>query len=106
MQFLSDVFWRRWRQEYLPLLLGRQKWVTERRSHCVGDLVLVVDQLLTRNLWCLGRIISVGSDSEGIVRRADVKVSRCKIGKHLKIGSMILSRPINKLVLLRTADEM
>ena len=41
VQFLSDVFWRRWRQEYLPLPFGRQKWVTERCSHSVGYFVLV-----------------------------------------------------------------
>lgn len=72
----------------------------------MGDLVLVVDQLLPRNLWCLGRIVSVNQNVDGNVRSADVKVSRCKVGNNLRIDKTILSRPISKLILLRPSSDL
>lgn len=106
MQYIADVFWSRWRKEYIPLLLQRQKWTVERRSHSVGDLVFVVDQLLPRNMCCLSRIVSVKPDSRGNVHSAEVKVVRYKQGNNLKFGPALLSRPISKLVLLRAIEDM
>ena len=106
VQFLADEFWRKWRNQYLPLLLARQKWNSEARSHEVGDLVLVVDQLLPRNLWCLGRISEVRRDREGRVRSAEVVVSKSKDGRNLRIGTNRLERPISKLILLKTLEEL
>lgn len=106
VQFLTDVFWSRFRKEYLPLLMSRQKWIRKTRSLCVGDLVLVVDQLLPRNMWSIGRVISVNPDLEGNVRRAHVKVARRMNGKHLKFGTTTFERSSNKLILLRAHDEL
>jgi hypothetical protein len=97
---MADVFWRRWRKEYLPLLSARQKWLKPNRSHKLGDVVLVTDQLLPRNQWCLGRIISVKADCKGYVRSATVKVCKHKMGGSMKIETTTLERPIQKLILL------
>ena len=106
VQYLANLFWTRFRREYLTLLQNRQKWCIERRSHQVGDLVLLMDQLLPRNMWSLGRIIEVNKDSRGHVRSAKVKVSRHKSGKNLEMSTTILERPITKLILLKTAEEL
>jgi len=106
MQFLADVFWRRWRREYVPLLRARQKWVSSRRNLCVNDFVLVVDQLLPRNMWCVGRVVSVKADSHGSVRSAHVKVSKHKSGKDLKMSTTVLERPVSKLILLVDSTEL
>ena len=58
-QYIANQFWFRWNGEYLNLLMQRQKWFTPQRVHKVGDLVLVTDQLLPRNMWCIGRVIAV-----------------------------------------------
>ena len=50
-QLQADVFWDRWRSEYLHLLQRRQKWLTPQRNLCVGDLVLLVDENAHRNIW-------------------------------------------------------
>ena len=104
IQYMADRFWQRWRKEYLPLLNERQKWYTPKRMIKAGDLVLVVDQLLPRNMWCLGRVLETEVRNSH-VRNAKIRVSRCKTGKFLQFGSTVLERPISKLVLLVPNDN-
>lgn len=90
IQYLSDVFWRRWLKEYLPSLQQRQKWSRLTRNFKAGDVVLVVDENSPRNLWLLGRILEVKPNKgDGLVRRVT-----------LKTKSAVLERPIDKIVLL------
>lgn len=49
LQYLADIFWKRWTAEYLPELQRRQKWLQPRRNISVGDIVLVADDLNMRN---------------------------------------------------------
>ena len=100
VQYLVDLFWSRWRKEYLVLLNERQKWCRAKPSLKPNDLVLVIDVTLPRNQWPLGRILSVNEDSKGFVRSAKVKVSKCKYSK-TEFASGIIERSISKLILLR-----
>ena len=43
VQYISDLFWKRWIREYLPSLQERQKWTKEKRSFMPGDIVMVMD---------------------------------------------------------------
>ena len=106
IQHMAEVFWHRWRKEYLPLLMLRQKWTKTQRSLKPGDLVLVIDQLLPRNFWCTGRVESVSVGKDGLVRSANVKVCRLKDGKNFRMGTTILQRPISKLILIKTIEEL
>ena len=74
VQYLADIFWKRWSKEYLLLLQGRQKWLRPRRNLAVGDIVLVSVENSHRNFWPLGRIVEVLRDKKGFVRRAKVSV--------------------------------
>ena len=95
VQYLSNIFWRRWSKEYLPQLQIRQKWLRKRRNLTVGDVVLVSADNSPRNTWPLGRVLKVHSDKKGIVRRVTVKTM-----------SGILERPVDKLcLLLRNKDH-
>ncbi|XP_030836004.1 uncharacterized protein LOC115921870 [Strongylocentrotus purpuratus] len=94
VQYLADVFWRRWLREYLPQLQARQKWVHPSRNIQVGDVVLVVNETAPRNFWLMGVIIGITPDRQGMVRRAEVKT---------KTGTY--SRPISKLCLLLEGDS-
>lgn len=90
VQYLSDVFWRRWLKEYLPSLQERQKWQRSTSNFDVGDIVLVVDEKSPRNSWPLGRILEVKPNrGDGLVRRAA-----------LQTKTSVLERPIDKIVLL------
>ncbi|XP_064638262.1 uncharacterized protein LOC135494280 [Lineus longissimus] len=53
VQFLAELFWKRWLQEYLPLLQTRQKRLAPRRNIVPGDICLVVDQNSPRGVWQL-----------------------------------------------------
>ena len=89
VQYLADLFWKRWVREYLPLLQERQKWLCPHRNVQVGDVVLIVDVNAPRSSWPLGKVESVYPDGKGLVRTADVKTK-----------SSVLTRPVTKLVLV------
>ena len=95
VQYLADVFWRRYRREYLPLITPRQKWNVVKRSVSINDIVLITDVSTPRNQWCIGRVISVNESVDGLVRSASVLVAN---NKHIK-------RPIHKLIVLVESDN-
>ena len=78
-QLQADVFWDRWRSEYLHLLQRRQKWLTPQRNLCVCDLVLLVDENAHRNIWPKRVIKEVLPDRDGMVRRVRVRTGKQKI---------------------------
>lgn len=93
VQYISDLFWKRWAKEYLPIMQQRQKWNRAQRSFTVGDLVLLVDESAPRNSWPLGRITDTTKDHKGLVRKVRVKTQTNE-----------LERPITKLCLLLEAE--
>ncbi len=93
VQYLADLFWKRWVSEYLPALQLRQKWLSVRRNVQVGDIVLLVDNSL-RSSWAMARVISSMPDSKGIVRFVKVATA-----------TNVLTRPIDKLVVLLECEE-
>jgi hypothetical protein len=73
---LSNVFWKRWSREYLHLLQLRQKWQFKERNFEVGDVVLIASADCKRFEWPLARVTLTYPDSDGVVRKVDVKTSR------------------------------
>ena len=92
VQYLADLFWKRWLKEYLPLLRSRTKWTEPRRNVSQGDIVLLVDHLLPRNQWKLGRVLQALPGEDGLVRVAKIKTQDTE-----------LTRPVSKLCLLEAA---
>jgi len=89
IQELLRHFWDRWRQEYLPTLGSRKKWLREARDFQVGDVVLIMDPDVPRGHWVLGRVTKVFPGADGHVRVAEVRN-----------GKKIIKRPITRLALL------
>ena len=111
-QYLANLFWRRWINEYLPTLMERQKWNTKKRNLHVGDIVLVADDNFTRGNWPLGRVVQVTKSKDGMVRVAKVKTtstvatySKKKRKNELITSTVILDRPVTKLCLLEMDQE-
>lgn len=93
VQYMSDLFWKRWVQEYLPQLQERQKWTSTKRNFLVGDIVLIVDETAPRNSWVMGRVVQTFPDRKGLVRRLQIKTK-----------TNLLHRPITKVCLLQEAE--
>jgi len=93
VQYLSDVFWRRWIHEYLPSLQCRLKWLEPKRNFKVDDVVIVIDESMPRNCWPLGRITDVFAGDDGLVRSVQVKTS-----------ANIVTRPVTKVCLLEAVE--
>ena len=48
VQYLANLFWSRWKKEYLISLQTRQKWTKSKRNMTVGDIVLIKNDTLAR----------------------------------------------------------
>ena len=76
VQYLADVFWRRWLKDYLPTLQRRSKWQKTTRNMKVGDVVVVCDYTLPRNVWKLGRVVEVMAGNDGAVRSVKIRTAK------------------------------
>lgn len=89
-QYFSDLFWKRWIREYLPLLQERQRWNEKKRSLLVGDIVVTMDPSAARGSWPLCKVLTVFPDEKGCVR--SVK---------LQTKTSVVERPVSKLCLVQ-----
>ena len=89
VQFLSNQFWCRWVNEFMPNLTQRQKWFQPGRNVQVGDVVLLAESMQQRSKWVMGRVLETYPDKHGKVRTVLLKT----------LGST-MKRPIAKLCVI------
>ncbi|XP_049433246.1 uncharacterized protein LOC125889377 [Epinephelus fuscoguttatus] len=94
VQYISDLFWKRWTKEYLPQLQECQKWTKVKRNFILGDIVLIVDDSAPRNSWVIGRVTEAVPDRRGLVRQVKIKTQ-----------TSVLSRPVTKICLLQESEQ-
>ena len=75
VQYLANLFWKRWVKEYIPILQKRQKWTKLNPNFTVGDVVIIADDNLPRNAWHMGVILETRNDKRGVVRSANIKTA-------------------------------
>lgn len=92
VQYIAELFWKRWTSEYLLVMQERQKWARPKRNFSPGDIVIIADATAPRGSWMMGRVLSTTSDSKGLVRSVRVQTK-----------TSILERPVTKLCLLLEA---
>jgi hypothetical protein len=95
VQHLCDVFWDRWRKEFLREMQPRSKWHVPQRNMRVGDIVLLSDANSPRGKWPLARVIEAKVSADGLVRSVILKT---------KSGE--LRRPIHKCILILPVEEV
>lgn len=108
VQYLADVFWERWRNDYLVTLQSKRKWQCERPNLAPGDVVLLVEDGVCRGDWKLARIEKVYASDDGLVRRCLLRVAKPTHVPGDDLGAKpttMLERPVTKLVLLVKGDE-
>ncbi|XP_075163068.1 uncharacterized protein LOC142235694 [Haematobia irritans] len=89
LKALHHQFTVRWKEDYLKSLQKRYKWKTPQTDVKVGDLVVVVDDLLPPSEWRLGRIENTQPGQDGKIRVVQVRTA-----------AGLMKRPIVKLCLL------
>lgn len=91
-QHLADVFWKRWKQEYIQSLQSRRKWQLDRPNLKNGDIVLLKEDSC-RNDWKIARVENAIHGEDDRVRKAEVCV--------FKEGRLVnYTRPITEMVVL------
>ena len=95
VQYLSNQFWKQWREDYVYDLKKRHKWKREQPCLAVNDIVLVSEKNSPRNYWPIGKVSSVKKSSDNLVRSAEIKLASNKS----------ISRCINDLILLVPSSE-
>ena len=88
IQFLTDLFWSRWKKEVLHRNATRRKWQTPKENLIEGDVVMLVDELSHRSEWKIGRVIIAIPDKDDLVRTATVRLA----------DRSTFVRPVQKLV--------
>ena len=107
VQHLSNEFWTRWKKEFLQSLQQRSKWSRTRRNIQSGDIVIVKEEDIPRNVWKLGRVTDAYKDDDGLVRKVKLLVGDRNLAKDGRRTRNLttLERPIHKLVLLQRGDS-
>jgi len=73
-QRLADIFWLKWKKEYRQFLLCSRKWTKDSNVLKEGDVVLIMESDLPRNVWPKGIIVKTYPSNDGRVRIVDVKI--------------------------------
>ena len=73
IQSLVQQFWSRFQKEYLQTLMRRAKWRQRERQFKIGDIVLIVDENVSRGKWNLARVIEVFPGKDGVIRNVKLK---------------------------------
>lgn len=77
VQYLANLFWKRWRDEYLQILQSRRKWQNNQPDFKVGDIDLMRELTVNRGQWHPGLVTRVfPSESDGKVRTVEIRVAQ------------------------------
>ncbi len=98
VQVLAEMFWKRWKNEYLPTLQPRRKWQQDQPNIKEGDIVLLRDKNSHRNEWPVAVVIRVIPSADDMVRKAVLRV--VKNGQ-----TTTYTRPISEMIILLSKQE-
>ena len=107
MQYLADLFWTRWKKEYLQTLQERKKWRKEETDVKKGDVVILKDENACRADWKIARVIETFPSKDGLVRKVKLLMATTQLdgqGRPLHQRSY-LERPIHKLIVLLRSES-
>ena len=89
VQAATEMFWRRWVREYLPILTFWRKWNSKSHNFGVGDVVIVMMKDMPRSHWPMRRVSGTYGGSNDVLRVVKLNTAS---------GKMV--RPASKIPLL------
>ena len=107
VQHLANVFWDRWRKEFLHTLQLCKKWIKPQCNMAVNDVVMVKDENAPRNAWRLARVEEAFLSHDGLVRKVKLAMATRTLDKQGRRTNEVqyFERPIHKLVLIQEGDQ-
>lgn len=73
VKHLADLFWSRWKRDYLQTLQARRKWTSDRENTDIGDVVLLKDDEVARVQWPIARVTKVFPGDDKCIRMVEVQ---------------------------------
>ena len=90
LQQTVQAIWKRWVVEYLNNLTLRHKWKKSIYNPKENQLVYITDINTAPLSYPIGRIVSLHSSSDGVIRSVSIKVNK----------NNTIIRSVNKLILI------
>ncbi|XP_064637164.1 uncharacterized protein LOC135493621 [Lineus longissimus] len=87
VQELLRHFWARWKNELLPLLHNRKKWLYETKNLQNDSLCILVDEKLPHGQWRLAKVVETYPGSDGLM--SSQKAFDQKMPPHAHVQSLI-----------------
>ena len=84
VQYLANIFWTRWRHEYLESINKRRKWTGQQRNVSVNDIVLVCDENAARSD---ARVVKCFTLKDNLVRSVKLQLATTQLDKKGKRAS-------------------
>ena len=103
IQHIANEFWSRWKKQYLQSLQECQKWEGKRRNFKIGHIVVVDQNIVSRNHRQMARITDVNSDKKGLARSVLLRMGDRSGNENSKRE---LEQPIDKIMLIMGSDEV
>ena len=108
VQFLADLFWTRWKKEYLQTMQARNTWQKPQQDICKDDVVLLQDEGICRTDWKVAKVVEIFPSDDGLVRRVRLLMATPELDKQGKplYQRTYLERPVHKLIVLLHKEDL
>ena len=102
VQYVTDLFWIRWKKEYLHTLQTRKTWSKPQRNIQVNDIVMLQDDGLCRTHWSIAKVVQTFVSDDGFVRRVKLLKATPDLDRNGKSlhKRTVLERPVHELITL------
>ena len=77
----ANVFWIRWKIEYIPSLNLCKRWTQKNRNFCVGGSEIISSHEVPQPYWPMGHIIEVYPGRDGVIRSVKLKTSNGELSR-------------------------
>ena len=107
VQDVSDEFWKRWTELYVPSMIRQTKWLKPERNLVPGDIVLVSERGYKGN-YTLAQVHETFLGSDGRVRKVNLRYKKLNNESSMEYHGakdIIISRAVQRLALIVPMSE-